>query len=46
VALVPAATAIPALLSLTLVALIACALIAYEVTAYGEARERIRHSSA
>jgi low temperature requirement protein LtrA len=45
VALAPLATTLPALLSLTLVALIACALIAYEVTAYSEARERIRHAA-
>jgi low temperature requirement protein LtrA len=45
VALAPVATTLPALLSLTLVALIACALIAYEVTTYSEARERIRHAA-
>jgi low temperature requirement protein LtrA len=45
VALTPLATTMPALLSLTLVALVACGLIAYEVTAYSEARERIRHAS-
>ncbi len=44
VALAPAATALPALLSLALVAGIACALIAYEVARYAEARERIRHA--
>ncbi len=44
-ALTPLATALPALLSLALVALIACALIGYEVTAYSEARERIRHAT-
>jgi len=44
VALAPIATTVPALLSLALVALVTCALIGYEVTAYREARERIRHS--
>jgi low temperature requirement protein LtrA len=46
VALAPLATTLPALLSLTLVALTGCSLIAYEVTAYSEARARIRHSGA
>jgi low temperature requirement protein LtrA len=45
IALAPLATELPALLSLALVALIACALIAYEVTAYSDARERIRHAA-
>jgi low temperature requirement protein LtrA len=45
VALAPLATALPALLSLTFVAVVACALIGYEVTAYSEARERIRHGA-
>jgi low temperature requirement protein LtrA len=44
VALAPVATGLPALLALTFVTLIACALIGYEVTAYSEARQRIRHS--
>jgi low temperature requirement protein LtrA len=44
VALAPLATVLPALLSLAIVAAIACALISYEVTAYREARERIRHT--
>jgi low temperature requirement protein LtrA len=44
-ALLPLATELPGLLSLTFVALILCSLIAYEVTAYREARERIRHAS-
>jgi low temperature requirement protein LtrA len=44
VALAPAATALPALLSLALVAVVACALITYEVFRYAEARERIRHA--
>jgi low temperature requirement protein LtrA len=43
VALAPVATVLPALLTLGLVAGIACALIAYEVTRYAEARARIRH---
>jgi low temperature requirement protein LtrA len=43
-ALAPAATALPALLSLGLVAVITCALIAYEVARYAEARDRIRHA--
>jgi low temperature requirement protein LtrA len=42
-ALVPVATAVPALLALGLVTAAACGLIAYEVLAYGEARYRIRH---
>src|SRR5262245_37583852 len=41
--LIPAATALPALLSLALVAVIGCALITYEVFRYAEARDRIRH---
>ena len=43
VALAPAATVLPALLSLGLVALVTCAMIAYEVRRYAEARDRIRH---
>jgi low temperature requirement protein LtrA len=43
IALIPAATTLPALLSLTLVTVVACALIAYEVLRYAEARDRIRH---
>jgi len=42
-ALVPAATVLPALFSLGLVALTACGLIAYENTRYAETRNRIRH---
>ena len=42
-ALAPLATQLPALLSLGLVALVSCALIAYEVRRYAEARDRIRH---
>jgi low temperature requirement protein LtrA len=41
--LIPAATALPALLSLALVAAISCALITHEVFRYAEARDRIRH---
>jgi len=43
VALAPAATALPALLSLGLVALIACTMIICEVFRYAEARDRLRH---
>jgi low temperature requirement protein LtrA len=46
VALAAVATGLPALISLALVAAVACGLIAYEVTRYAEARDRIRHSSA
>jgi low temperature requirement protein LtrA len=42
-ALAPVATALPALLSLALVTATTCALIAYEVVRYAEARDRIRH---
>jgi low temperature requirement protein LtrA len=45
VALAPIATALPALLSLGLVALIGSGTIAYEVVRYAEARDRIRHAS-
>jgi low temperature requirement protein LtrA len=45
IALTPIATQLPALLSLGLVAVVTCTLIAYEVRRYAEARERIRHSS-
>jgi low temperature requirement protein LtrA len=44
-ALAPAATVLPALLSLGLVSLVTCALIAYEVRRYAEARDRIRHGA-
>ena len=44
VALIPVATAVPALVALALVAATACGLIAYEVLHYREARERIRHA--
>jgi low temperature requirement protein LtrA len=43
IALAPLATAIPALVALGLVTVVACALIAFEVEHYAEARERIRH---
>ena len=43
VALIPAATVLPALLSLGLVALVACGLIAYENSRHAEVRYRIRH---
>jgi low temperature requirement protein LtrA len=45
VALIPLATAIPALVALALVAAVACSLIAFEVLYYSEARERIRHGT-
>jgi low temperature requirement protein LtrA len=45
VALTPIATAVPALLSLALVALVACGLIGLEYVLYAEARDRIRHGS-
>lgn len=41
--LAPIVTALPALLSLGLVALIVCTLIGYEVRRYAETRDRIRH---
>jgi low temperature requirement protein LtrA len=42
-ALIGLATQVSALLSLALVAAVSCALIAYEVVRYAEARDRIRH---
>jgi len=45
VAMIPATATLPALLSLTIVALLACTLIAYEVTAYSDARARVRHGA-
>ncbi len=45
VALTPLATSAPALLSLGLVTLVGIGLIAYEVTRYAEARDRIRHAA-
>jgi low temperature requirement protein LtrA len=44
--LAPFATALPALLSLALVALVVSALITFEVRHYAAARERIRHGFA
>jgi low temperature requirement protein LtrA len=41
--LIPAATALPALLALGLVTLVACSLIAFEFFHYAAARDRIRH---
>ena len=41
-ALLPVAVEIPALASVAAVAVMLCALIAYETHAYGEARERVR----
>jgi low temperature requirement protein LtrA len=41
--LIAVATRLPALVSLALVSVIACALITYEVVRYAEARDRIRH---
>jgi low temperature requirement protein LtrA len=43
--LVAVATAVPALVSVALVAAICCALIAYEVVRYAEVRDRVRHGS-
>jgi len=43
--LAPVATVLPALLSLGLVAFVACTMIAYEVRRYAEARDRIRHGA-
>jgi low temperature requirement protein LtrA len=45
-ALAPAATRLPSLVSLALVAAVACGLIAFEVRRYAEARDRIRHLDA
>jgi low temperature requirement protein LtrA len=45
VGLAPLATRLPALVSLALVAVIACALVAYETWRYAEARDRIRHAT-
>lgn len=41
--LIPAATALPALLALGLVTAATCGLIAFEYTRFGHARDRIRH---
>ena len=45
IALVPVATAVPALLALGLVAAIATGMIGYEVVRYSAARDRIRHAA-
>jgi low temperature requirement protein LtrA len=44
-ALVPAATAVPALATLGFLTLVLAALIAYETRLYGEARDRVRHGA-
>jgi len=44
-ALAPAATVVPALLSLGVVALVSCALVAFEAVRYADARDRIRHAA-
>src|SRR5438132_13943970 len=41
----PAATQLPALAALALVAATACGLVAYDTWRYAEARDRIRHGS-
>jgi low temperature requirement protein LtrA len=46
IALAPIVTALPALLALGLVGLVACGDIAYEAVVYAEARDRIRHGAA
>jgi low temperature requirement protein LtrA len=43
-ALIPVATTVPALVALTLVTALACALVAYEAIHFAEARDRIRHA--
>ncbi|WP_028061678.1 low temperature requirement protein A [Candidatus Solirubrobacter pratensis] len=43
-ALIPAATAVPALAALALVTALLCALIAYEAIHFAEARARVRHA--
>jgi low temperature requirement protein LtrA len=45
IAVIPAATSVSALLALTIVTVITCGLIAFEVRRYAEARERIRHQT-
>ncbi len=45
VALIPAATAVSALLALALVTAVLCTLIAYEAVRFAEARDRIRHAA-
>jgi low temperature requirement protein LtrA len=44
--LYPVALTVPALVTLILVLLLLCALIAYEVTRFAEARDRVRHELA
>jgi low temperature requirement protein LtrA len=45
-ALIPLATAVPALLALGLVTAVACGLILFEVIRYTETRQRVRHAQA
>ena len=45
VAVAPLATTLPALLSLAFVALVACALIAFETVAYADYRDSVRHGT-
>ena len=45
-ALIPVATAVPALLALALVTVVSCGLIVFEVRRYAETRARIRHPDA
>ena len=45
-AMIPLATAVPALLALGIVTAVACGLIGFEVMRYAEARQRIRHPQA
>ena len=42
-ALLPAGTRLPALLTLGILAALLCSLIAYEALRYAEVRERVRH---
>jgi low temperature requirement protein LtrA len=44
IALIPVATEVPALAALAAVALLTCALMAYEFVHFHEARERLRHA--
>ena len=44
--LYPVALTVPALVTLILVLLLLCALIAYEVTRFAEGRDRVRHQLA
>ena len=45
-ALLPAATALPALVTLAILAAVLVALIVYEALRYAEVRERVRHRPA